>query len=422
MAGAGTESRRARRRRRLRRMVFGLVAAAVVVTAASTVGVLAVSRDRDHASRATNEAPPDSTTTTVAPTTTTAPPYTGWVDPASAFQPYTGSTVPGLLTFRGNPTRNYYGKGPVPRAPHVVWQYPDHTMCAQSEDRGKTTKWCGNGWTGQPAVFERDGRTLVVFGAYDRAVHLVDGATGIDVVPPFATGDIIKGSVTVDPDGYPLIYAGSRDNKLPRPRDRPARAHRAVVARRVRGVADEVERRLGRQRARAEGLAVRGRREQPDPRGEAQPRRRCRRPRHRRARAGVARARVGRPGAAGLRERGVDRELGRGVGQHPLLRELGRARAGLGHRSAADRCRRTAARLPVLDRQRHRRHDRGRRERDALRRVRVGAAPPALVGGRPDDGAGAVARRGAGARSGHSTTTGSSRPASTRARASPATS
>ena len=63
-------------------------------------------------------------------------------------------------------------------------------------------------------MFERDGRTWVVFGAYDRAVHVVDGATGADILPPFVTGDIIKGSVTIDPDGYPLIYIGSRDNKF----------------------------------------------------------------------------------------------------------------------------------------------------------------------------------------------------------------
>jgi outer membrane protein assembly factor BamB len=42
----------------------------------------------------------------------------------------------------------------------------------------------------------------------------VDAATGVDVLPPFVTGDIIKGSVTVDPEGYPLIYIGSRDNKF----------------------------------------------------------------------------------------------------------------------------------------------------------------------------------------------------------------
>jgi hypothetical protein len=148
-----------------------------------------------------------------APTTTVAP-YTGWVNPASVYQPFPGATVSGLLTFRGNPTRNYYGAGPVPQTPKVTWQYPDRRMCADSWEGTEVHNWCGNGWTGQPAVFERDGRTWVVFGAYDRAIHVVDGVTGEDILPPFFTGDIIKGSVTIDPDGYPLIYTGSRDNKF----------------------------------------------------------------------------------------------------------------------------------------------------------------------------------------------------------------
>ena len=87
-------------------------------------------------------------------------------------------------------------------------------MCADSWEGTEVHNWCGNGWTGQPAVFERDGRTWVVFDAYDRAIHVVDGVTGEDILPPFFTGDIIKGSVTIDPDGYPLIYTGSRDNKF----------------------------------------------------------------------------------------------------------------------------------------------------------------------------------------------------------------
>jgi outer membrane protein assembly factor BamB len=70
------------------------------------------------------------------------------------------------------------------------------------------------GWTGQPAVWERpDGITELIFGAYDSAVHFVDAATGEDLRAEFQTGDLIKGSVTVDPDGYPLLYFGSRDNK-----------------------------------------------------------------------------------------------------------------------------------------------------------------------------------------------------------------
>ena len=47
-------------------------------------------------------------------TTTTEPPYDGWSNPAKSGQPWPGATVEGLLTFRGNPTRSFYGTGPVP--------------------------------------------------------------------------------------------------------------------------------------------------------------------------------------------------------------------------------------------------------------------------------------------------------------------
>jgi len=133
------------------------------------------------------------------------------VNPASSGHMWS-EEVPGLLTFRGNPTRSYSGRGPVPQAPKVAWYYPrDGGMCSSSSAKGETKTWCGMGWTGQPAVFERDGRLWVVFGAYDRAVHFMDGVTGEDILPPFPTGDIIKGSVTMDPDGYPIVYSGSRD-------------------------------------------------------------------------------------------------------------------------------------------------------------------------------------------------------------------
>lgn len=120
--------------------------------------------------------------------------------------------TPGLLTFRGNRTRTFYGEGPVPANPKVLRRFPDEPMCSESADTGGVFRWCGTGWTGQPAVFERDGRTWVVFGAYDRAVHFLDADTGERILPDFPTGDIVKGSLTVDPDGYPLVYTGSRDN------------------------------------------------------------------------------------------------------------------------------------------------------------------------------------------------------------------
>lgn len=158
------------------------------------------------------------TSTVSAPTTTAAfvPRTDVLVDPLSFGRPYS-SEVPGVLTFRGNPTRSYYGTGPIPRtAPQVLWQYPGagKPMCGESSEYGNMRTWCGTGWTGQPAVFERDGRTWVVFGAYDWKVHFVDAETGLEIIPPFATGDLAKGNVTIDPDGYPLAYIGSRDNYL----------------------------------------------------------------------------------------------------------------------------------------------------------------------------------------------------------------
>ena len=148
------------------------------------------------------------------PTATSRPPYDGWVDPESSGEPQS-ETVAGLLTFRGNATRSWYGVGPVPEDPEVVWSYPAaDRMCGISDPGTGPVTWCGTGWTGQPAVFEREGRTWAVFGAYDYNVHFVDAVTAEEILAPFPTGDIIKGSVSIDPDGFPLVYTGSRDNYL----------------------------------------------------------------------------------------------------------------------------------------------------------------------------------------------------------------
>ena len=158
---------------------------------------------------------PATTTSTLPATTTTIPPVRdpGTVPGFTVGQPW-GTTV-GVTMFRGNPTRSFHGVGPVPDSPTVAWRYPDAQMCSPSSEGGESRIWCGMGWTGQPALWERpDGVTELVFGAYDSAVHFVDAATGEDLRPEFQTGDIIKGSVTLDPDGFPLLYFGSRDNRL----------------------------------------------------------------------------------------------------------------------------------------------------------------------------------------------------------------
>jgi outer membrane protein assembly factor BamB len=70
------------------------------------------------------------------------------------------------------------------------------------------------GWTGQPVIAEREDRTWAIFGGYDGHIHFMDAVTGQRILPDVETGDIIKGTPTIDPDGYPLVYSGSRDDQL----------------------------------------------------------------------------------------------------------------------------------------------------------------------------------------------------------------
>lgn len=127
------------------------------------------------------------------------------------------TTFAGITTFRGNATRTFYGEGPVPRSsPRILWRYPrTGGMCMDSVDEHGRERWCGVGWTGQPNVVVReDGRTEIRFGAFDGRYHFLDAATGEPLRDDLVTGDLAKGSATSDPDGYPLYYAGSRDNLL----------------------------------------------------------------------------------------------------------------------------------------------------------------------------------------------------------------
>jgi len=154
---------------------------------------------------------PSSSSTT---TTTTTPRPDGVVTPATVFQPW--GDVVGLTMFRGNPTRTFYGTGPVPTTtPNQLWRYPESPMSGSSPVGNQPKTWSGTGWTGQPLIHEReDGITELIFGAYDKHIHFLNAETGEKLRPSFDMGDIIKGTATLDPDGYPLLYSGSRDPRF----------------------------------------------------------------------------------------------------------------------------------------------------------------------------------------------------------------
>lgn len=133
----------------------------------------------------------------------------------------TYTEVPGVLTFRGNHHRTggAYGSATVmERKLEVAWT---HEI---GEIRGEGSYWPGAGWTGQPllvewpaetraalgldAGFDRDGFVEVIYPVFEGKIHRLDLATGAVTRPPLEVGWGFKGTASVDPRGYPLLYAG----------------------------------------------------------------------------------------------------------------------------------------------------------------------------------------------------------------------
>jgi hypothetical protein len=87
---------------------------------------------------------------------------------------------------------------------------------------------------------------------------VLDATTGEALFEPFVTGDLIKGSVSVDPDGYPLLYVGSRDDYFRIISFDGGELRELWEAVGLRRLTDHVERRLGRLRAHRGRPAHRG--------------------------------------------------------------------------------------------------------------------------------------------------------------------
>ena len=134
----------------------------------------------------------------------------------------TYSDVPGVLTFRGNNYRDapVYGTTDVrEKKLEVVWTHDTGDVYAEG------SHWAGAGWTGQPllvnwpeatkqamgleaAQVADPGFVEVIYPVVDGNVYRLDLATGRRTKPPIATGFAFKGTGSVDPRGYPLLYAG----------------------------------------------------------------------------------------------------------------------------------------------------------------------------------------------------------------------
>ena len=120
---------------------------------------------------------------------------------ASAFGRAWSATVPGVLTLLGNPSRSFNGTGPLPTRPRVV-------------DR-RTQPGMGAGPASQALVAERsDGHTWAISAGADGKVGFTDADSGEQLLAPLETSRAIRGTPTLDPDGYPLLYVGGDDGEL----------------------------------------------------------------------------------------------------------------------------------------------------------------------------------------------------------------
>ncbi len=128
------------------------------------------------------------------------------------------STLEGVTCFRGNNYRDSasYGFADVrEKKLEKVW----------SVRNGKIDIWTGTGWNGQPAIVKWSDEVKnimnifqgkkkkpdlkeVIYATLDGNIYFLDLDDGKPTRPAINVGSPHKGSVTVDPRGYPLLYAG----------------------------------------------------------------------------------------------------------------------------------------------------------------------------------------------------------------------
>lgn len=133
-------------------------------------------------------------------------------------EPTKYNKVKGITTFRGNNYRDTASYGYVNVTENKLQKIWTNVI-------GQTDTWTGVGWNGQPSIVEWDAETRknmnlysefkekenfveVIYGTLDSHIHFYDLETGLPTRDPIKVESSIKGSITIDPRGYPLLYVG----------------------------------------------------------------------------------------------------------------------------------------------------------------------------------------------------------------------
>lgn len=128
------------------------------------------------------------------------------------------SKIPGILTFRGNSFRTSPSYGTISAhssSLEKLWSF-----------RTSYLNWGGGcGWTGQPLIIKwpneiksimnlndefknKNDFVEVICASLDGKVYFLDLDTGQQTRKPINTHNVIKGTPSLDPRGYPLLYVG----------------------------------------------------------------------------------------------------------------------------------------------------------------------------------------------------------------------
>ncbi len=146
--------------------------------------------------------------------------------PVSFGDPQDYFALPGLGAFRADNYRtgSSYGTAEVTEESLTqIWSTGTGTLT-----NADGTTWSGSGWTGQPLIAQwpastrrmmniyehkkdKDNLTEVIYATLDGSVYFLDLDDGGYTRDPLRIGMPFKGSGSLDPRGYPLMYVGSGD-------------------------------------------------------------------------------------------------------------------------------------------------------------------------------------------------------------------
>lgn len=135
---------------------------------------------------------------------------------------YSYSDLPGVTCFRGSNMRDGGSFGTVDVKEgklELVWK----------KKIGGIDNWTGVGWNGQPSIVQWDKNVInymnikqdkkskenlkeVIYATLDGNVYFLDLEDGKDTRDKLNIGAPVKGSLTVDPRGIPLLYVGQGIN------------------------------------------------------------------------------------------------------------------------------------------------------------------------------------------------------------------